>query len=483
MQAYNSRLDFLMDAMGITGRQMAAAIHVDPSLISKWRNNHRLLSYRSIHLLKIAEYFIAYDCSPPLREILKAYGSKEDWDNQEELLSWLCRWLTDPRPLPVTALGHSINHSRYSHDASYTVYLGNDGRREAVLRFLDYILTLPQGQQLYLMSQEDMAWLIEDRDFLAVWQDRLIQLLKKKHKIKIIHWVDRNVNRLNSIIRHWLPLHLTGGIESWFFPKYSNSPFQATLFILENDLVITGMSSPNPKDHRYTAVFRDPATIKQCQWMFSTYLCDCHPLIEVCPKTKMKRMLGKTTGTIHTGETAYLIWEPLSFLTMSKDLLTGILARNNLEDHLLKECQEYHRQVAVDFSRTFRLLCNLDSLRKALQASQVLCEELTDITGRPVLVSREDMIQHVHELIESLRINEGLKVAFFSTLGGSPVSLWLRDSDMVFAWSKELPYAAAVSEPTVVEAFYRYYDELWESVPRVNRDPARVIAELLKLIT
>jgi len=341
-----------MDAMGITGRQMAAAIHVDPSLISKWRNNHRLLSYRSIHLLKIAEYFIAYDCSPPLREILKAYGSKEDWDNQEELLSWLCRWLTDPRPLPVTALGHSINHSRYSHDASYTVYLGNDGRREAVLRFLDYILTLPQGQQLYLMSQEDMAWLIEDRDFLAVWQDRLIQLLKKKHKIKIIHWVDRNVNRLNSIIRHWLPLHLTGGIESWFFPKYSNSPFQATLFILENDLVITGMSSPNPKDHRYTAVFRDPATIKQCQWMFSTYLCDCHPLIEVCPKTKMKRMLGKTTGTIHTGETAYLIWEPLSFLTISKDLLTGILARNNLEDHLLKECQEYHRQVAVDFSRT-----------------------------------------------------------------------------------------------------------------------------------
>ena len=99
------------------------------------------------------------------------------------------------------------------------------------------------------------------------------------------------------------------------------------------------------------------------------------------------------------------------------------------------------------------------------------------------MVSREDMIQPVHELMESLRINERLKVAFYSTLRGSPVSLMLRDSDMVFAWAKELPYAAAVSEPTVVEAFYRYYDGLWESVPRVNRDPARVMAELLKLIT
>lgn len=483
MRAYNSRLDFLMDTMGITGRQMAAAIHVDASLISKWRNNHRLLSYSSIHLLKIAEYFAAYDCSPPLREIFKAYGFEINWDNQEELLDWLCRWLTDPKPLPVTASGHSINHSRYSNDASYTVYMGNDGRREAVLQFLDYVLTLPQGQQLCLMSQEDMAWLIEDRDFLAVWQDRLIQLLKKRHKIKIIHWVDRSVNSLNSIIRHWLPLHLTGGIESWFFPKYSDSPFQATLFILQNDLVITGMSSPDLKNHRYTAMFRDPVTIKQCQWVFSTYLSDCHPLIEVCPKTKMQHMLERTTGTIHTGETAYLIWEPTSFLTMSCELLTGILARNNLEDQLMQECKEYHRQVAVDFSGTSRLLCNLDSLRKALQASQVLCEELTDITGRPIVVSREDMIQHVHELMESLRINERLKVAFFSTLKGSPVSLMLRDSDMVFAWSKELPYAAAVSEPTVVEAFYRYYDGLWESVPRINRDPARVMAELLKLIT
>jgi hypothetical protein len=138
--------------------------------------------------------------------------------------------------------------------------MGNDGRREAVLQFLDHILTLPQGQQLYLMSQEDLAWLIEDRDFLAVWQAKLAQLLQNRHKIRIIHWVDRSVDSLNSIIGYWLPLHLTGGIESWFFPKYSDSPFQTTLFILENDLAITGMSSPNLKDHRYTAMFRDPVS-------------------------------------------------------------------------------------------------------------------------------------------------------------------------------------------------------------------------------
>jgi hypothetical protein len=41
---------------------------------------------------------------------------------------------------------------------------------------------------------------------------------------------------------------------------------------------------------------------------------------------------------------------------------------------------------------------------------------------------------------------------------------------MASAWSKELPYAAAVSEPTVVKAFFRYYDELWRSIPRISKD-------------
>jgi hypothetical protein len=471
-----------MDTMGVTGRKMAAAIHVDPSLVSKWRNNHRLLSNRSVHLLKIVEYLAAYDSSPSLKEVLESYGFEVDWDNQEELLDWLCRWLTDPSPLPVSTLGPLSNRSRYSQDASHTIYLGNDGRREAVLRFLDHILTLPQGQQLYLMSQEDLAWLIEDRDFLAMWQAKLARLLENKHRIRIIHWVDRSVDSLNSIIGYWLPLHLTGGIESWFFPRYSDSPFQITLFILENDLAITGMSSPNLKDHRYTAMFSDPITIKQCQWVFSTYLSDCHPLIGVHPKREMQRILAKT-GPKHTEELAYLIWEPPLFVTMSQSLLTSILARNNVEGHLIQECQGYHQQVAgAEYSLASRLLCNIDGLKKALQGTQFLCEELTAITGHPIQVSREDLIRYVHELVESLFANKGMEIAFFSAPGRAPVNLFLRDSDMVLAWSKELPYAAAVSEPTIVKAFSRYYDELWESIPRVNRDRTWVIDELLRLI-
>ena len=113
---------------------------------------------------------------------------------------------------------------------------------------------------------------------------------------------------------------------------------------------------------------------------------------------------------------------------------------------------------------------------------ELVAWEVTAITGHPIQVSREDLIRYVHELVESLLANKGMEIAFFSAPGRAPVNLFLRDSDMVLAWSKELPHAAAVSEPTIVKAFSRYYDELWESIPRVNRDRTWVIDELLRLI-
>lgn len=483
MKTYHSRLDFLMDATGTTGRELAAAIHIDPSLVSKWRNNHRSLAGRSSHLLEVAEYFTSLDGTTSLEEILEVYEPQVDWDNRKELLTWLCQWLTDPRPLPVTPLGHLAGYSRYSRNASYTTYMGNKGRREAVLRFLDYVLTLPEGQQLYLMSQEDMAWLVEDRIFLAEWQDKLIEVLEKHHKIKIIHWVDRSVDSLNSVISHWLPLHLTGGIESWFYPKYSDPLFQTTLFILGDDLAINGMSSPNLKDHRYTAMFHDSATVKHCQWVFSTYLGNCRPLIQVCSKMEMLDILSKSIETVYTEETAYLIWESPSLLTMSEDFITHILARHSVNDQLIHACQAYRRQMDTGkHPRTSRLLCNFDNLQHALQDAPILCEELTAITGHPIWLSREDIDRYISGLVESLQSNTGLEIAFFSAPTKAPINLFLRGPDLVLAWSGKLPYAAAVSEPTVVKAFSRYYDEFWQSVPRVNRDRAWVTSELLRLL-
>ena len=160
------------------------------------------------------------------------------------------------------------------------------------------------------------------------------------------------------------------------------------------------------------------------------------------------------------------------FMTMSQGLLTSILARNDVDDHLIQECQGYHQQVAItEDSQTPRLLYNFDSPQK----------DLSSLQGQPIHVSREDLVQYVHELVEGLHTNEGLEVAFFSAPGKAPVNLFLR-ADMALAWSNELPCTAAVTEPTVVKAFFRYYDELWQSIPRVNRDRTWVSNELLRLI-
>ena len=53
---YPSRLAYLMDKFTVTAKELSEALHVDHSLVSKWRNNKRNLSPRSIHLENIVNF-------------------------------------------------------------------------------------------------------------------------------------------------------------------------------------------------------------------------------------------------------------------------------------------------------------------------------------------------------------------------------------------------------------------------------------------
>ena len=120
--------------------------------------------------------------------------------------------------------------------------------------------------------------MVEDEVFLNQWKQKLTAITQKKHKIKIIHWVDRNVANLASILKQWLPLHLTGQIESWFYPKYSDTSIKFTLFIIENHIAITGMSGSSAKKI-YTSFHTNPLSLEQHQWAFETILEKCHQLV------------------------------------------------------------------------------------------------------------------------------------------------------------------------------------------------------------
>ena len=93
-----SRLGYLMDRFNITGRELASALHVDFTLVSKWRNLTRTLAPRSIHLKKIVEYFVALDSKTQystLLELLTETYPNAQLKSVTEISMFLSKWLSD----------------------------------------------------------------------------------------------------------------------------------------------------------------------------------------------------------------------------------------------------------------------------------------------------------------------------------------------------------------------------------------------------
>ena len=58
LEQSQSRLALLMDALNISGKNLASALHVDDSLVSKWKKNHRPLTLNTPYLRPMAEFLL-----------------------------------------------------------------------------------------------------------------------------------------------------------------------------------------------------------------------------------------------------------------------------------------------------------------------------------------------------------------------------------------------------------------------------------------
>lgn len=68
----------------------------------------------------------------------------------------------------------------------------------------------------------------------------MLCVLKKRHSIKIIHNLDRNINEMLLAIEKWLPLYLSGLIEGYYCKGSRDQRFSHTLFVAPKLAAIYG---------------------------------------------------------------------------------------------------------------------------------------------------------------------------------------------------------------------------------------------------
>lgn len=336
---FSEKLNFLMEIADVRNSSLAAAVSMDASHISRLRGGSRKLPKNQTYVMPMACYFARHINDPFKRKIVSdALHFPCEWSNNTDTAAELIyRWLTDNdeaedakvdkflmrfanagnSEAPLTGLAGQMNIA----DQSEYCYYGSEGKQTAVIRFLTDVLREETPQTLLLFSDEELSWLYGDPAFSHEWARLLTGVLSKGNRLKIIHTVSRDSNEMMEAVTKWIPVYMTGAIESYYYPKLRDGLFQRTLFIAPKTAAVVSNSVRQDISEMLNFYITVPDGIKALAAEYERYLSLCRPLINVMNVTSAE-LFFKELRDFNAVSAAGIIFAPVpSLMTMPENLV------------------------------------------------------------------------------------------------------------------------------------------------------------------
>jgi len=146
-------------------------------------------------------------------------------------------------------------------------------------------------------------------------------------RIQIIHNVDRGLEEMFAAIRSWLPLYMSGRIESWYCLRRGGDRFFHTLFLSPGEACISGCYVTGREQNARFRYLTAPEELSYAAGFYQDLRADCRPLLQIAPAGINTQFAAlRKSGDVH------LMSNTLSLATMPETLLRRILERSKLAE-------------------------------------------------------------------------------------------------------------------------------------------------------
>ena len=270
---FGSRLDLAIKYARLSNVMLSHLINVDASLISRYRNGGRMPRANSELIPSLAAVLWQYICkNKEIGRLASKIGVKESDLDETAFRNWLfAPVFYDAADISATeqllkafdrygsvkpamkgaseisaAVLHAADMRNMNDDGAMQddtsgdapdVYYGNEGLRDAVIRFLTEAVR-EGASEIRLYSDQDMSWMISG-DFAAIWTQLMTKVVSKGIRIRIIHNINRNFREMSNAIKLWLPLYITGMVEPYYLTGNQQAAFSHTMFICPGRFLVS----------------------------------------------------------------------------------------------------------------------------------------------------------------------------------------------------------------------------------------------------
>ncbi len=502
--SFGQRLDLLIKITDASNQTLARFVSLDPSYVSRLRNELRPLAKKEEYSQMMAVFFAQQSSEShkqaSLAELLgvKKELLEEEIRRRELIHNWL---IASEQGISKGSRSGKKEHrtagtAENIGNASRTrglgekeimskVYYGQKGKQEAVLKFLQMVIEEKALQTLFLFSDENMSWLLESKEFAQKWTKMLLQVLQKGCRVKVIHTVNRTIDELRAGFEKWLPLYLTGGVEPFYYPKTRDGLFKRTIFIAPSTAAVVANSVGDKIKNTANLLVEDRKLLAALLLEYEELLRLCRPLMRIFqPKNKLSYIPAISQIEEAIADSLYFSTY-FSHYTIPPDVAKEVFASL---PHPLRAIFTDYQQKRQDGLAS---MIKKHRFTEVIQLPQNIPDEGIEMTysfpymALPLRLcfSRPHIVRHLQNVIKLLEKHPNYRVVFAQKENKLPVSIFIKEDTGVIMGKNYIPDCLFIfKESHLVGSFWVDFQQWMEQEAVAAPDKKGTIVRLHELI-
>ena len=320
-------------------------------------------------------------------------------------------------------------------------YYGLEEMKKGELDFFKGTV-LTKNKNVFMCSDMPMEDMAKDIEFGKKWMFGIACMLKKGIHLNIIHNLDRPFNEMMLGLESWIPIYMTGQVTPYYFKDIKTNIYQNLTYV-SNNLALAGESINGYHNKGKYYLTNNKKEVAYYQEKSQSLLKKASPLMNIYKKdtADLYNDFLKDYYKINEPRTRYLSSLPL--FTISNNLLTSILKRNNINKNDITKIINYKNNLTLTYNSILNSSPIGDNIhifskeefkntKPNLLLSDIFYEKRINYTY-------EEYLQHLDETIEFSKKNKNYKLNKLETSTFKNITVTILSKQLVIISKEENP--------------------------------------------
>ena len=344
-----TNLRTLLEALSIGNNEIARALRLDPSYISRIMNGKRrpadLPDFISMISAYIARFYRQGNDVRIIADLTDC--NQEEAADEAECAGIIANWLGTSSEVRVNNVSEFLQKldefdmnafrekfentpvlTKEEFDALpvHGAYSGVQGMRKAEIDFTMLVNSGGSPEKVITYSDWPLDEIKADPEYLKTWENTIMTSLVKGYEFHVIYDVHRPFRELMDTITNWIPLFMTGHILLYYLKMQQGDPF-LRIIRCSPSVILIGTSIRGHEADGRVYLSRKPEDIshyyQEAEWLLRRAM----PLMDIFRDNRAEEYLDFYSRVIAMPGKRSIEMCTLPIFTISDRLLASILKR------------------------------------------------------------------------------------------------------------------------------------------------------------